>query len=184
MKRWTLLGSTMLLCLGTILFLPKLFSFQTSLEQQQKVTATFTPQSRVELSNDNLVDELSSLPFTLPISRVVWKGSILTLDLKVEGHERSVADIYENMAEALLFSFHNTPNVDQLMLRLVAEDKWLNTRHLLLAANVSRSEWSTELTTRLQNNGERALPESLKQTLHVTETKLWDNQFNMPQTLE
>ncbi|HEY2492528.1 MAG TPA: hypothetical protein VGI33_06425, partial [Paenibacillus sp.] len=80
--------------------------------------------------------------------------------------------------------FHNTPNVDQLMLRLVAEDKWLNTRHLLLAANVSRYEWSAELTKMLQNNGERPLTDILKRTLHVNETKLWNNQFNMPRTLE
>ncbi|MGF7050034.1 hypothetical protein J2T13_004557 [Paenibacillus sp. DS2015] len=178
MNRWTLLGSTMLLCLGAVLILPKLFSFQTSLEQQ-KATATFTPQSRVVLSPDNLVDELSSLPLTLPIVRVEWKSSILSLDLKVEGPERSVADMYQNMAEALTFSFHNTPNVDQLLLRLVAEDRWLNTRYLLLAINVSRYEWSSELTTSLQNNGDRPLTALLKQTLHVTETKLWNNQFNM-----
>lgn len=178
MNRWILMGCTMLLCLGLILFLPKLFAFQTSSVQLKGTVTVFNPHASTTLSDDNLVDILSSLPFTLPISQVEWKKSTLSLDLKIVTPESTITEIYENMAEAISFSFENTPNVNRLMLRLVAEDRWVNTRHLLLAADVSRQVWNTELNKELRNNGEAPLSDHLKQTFRITETKLWQNQFN------
>ncbi|WP_438351276.1 hypothetical protein ACP8HI_11880 [Paenibacillus sp. FA6] len=180
MNRWIVLTCTLLLCIGAIIFLPKLFAFQTSLAQLKGNVSVFNPHSITTLSNDNLVDRLSSLPLTVPISRVEWSKSILTLDLKVVTSESTATEIYENMAEAISFCFEHTPNVDRLMLRLVAENKWLNSRHLLLAADVSRERWSSVLTEELKSNGETPLPDLLKQTFHMTETKLWQNQFQRP----
>ncbi len=178
MNRWIVMGCTMLMCLGAVIFLPKLFSFQTSYVQLKGIISVFDPHASKTLSDDNLVDTLSSLPFTLPISQVEWKKTTLSLDLKVVTSDSTITDIYENMAEAISFSFERTPNVNRLLLRLVAEDKWVNTRHLLLAADVSRQAWSEEWTNELRNNGEAPLPDHLKQTFRMTETKLWLNQFN------
>ncbi|MNP26288.1 hypothetical protein D3C76_1191350 [compost metagenome] len=180
MNRWVVLGCTLFLCLGTVIVLPLLFTHQTSLAQLKGNISVFNPHSSTALSNDNLVDRLSSLPLTIPISKVEWSESILSLDLKLVASESTVADIYKNMAEAISFSFEHTPNVDRLMLRFVVENKWLNTRHLLLAADVSRLQWRSELTEELQDIGEQPLPDYLKQAFHVTETKLWQNQFHRP----
>lgn len=178
MNRWILIGCTTLLCIAAVLFLPKLFSFQTSFAQLKGNVTVFTHHSNTTLSEDNLVDTLSSLHFTLPISQVEWKDSTLSIDLKVVTPDSTIGEIYENMAEAISFSFENTPNVDRLKLRLLAEDRWVDTRHLLLAADVSRQQWSTEWTSELRTNGEAPLPDHLKQAFHVTETKLWLNQFS------
>jgi hypothetical protein len=178
MNRWILMGCTMLLCIGAVIFLPKLFSFQTSFVQFKGVVSAFNPHASTTLTDDNLVDTLSSVPFTLPISQVEWKKSTLSLDMKVLTAESTITDIYENMAEAISFSFENTPNVNRLMLRIIAEDRWVKTRHLLLAADVSRQAWSEEATIELRNYGEEPLSDHLKETFRVTEMKLWLNQFN------
>ncbi|OAB44274.1 hypothetical protein [Paenibacillus glacialis] len=178
MNRWILIGCTMLLCIGAVIFLPKLFSFQTSYPQLKGIVTVFDSHPSTTLSDENLVDTLHSRPFTLPISKVDWKNSTLVLDLKVVTPDSTITDIYENMAEAISFSFESTSNVNRLMLRLVAEDKWVNTRHLLLAADISRQAWNEESTHELRNNGEAPLPDHLKQTFRMTETKLWLNQFN------
>ncbi|MEC0089769.1 hypothetical protein [Paenibacillus macquariensis] len=177
MNRWILMGCTMLLCIGAVIFLPKLFSFQTLIAQKKGVISVFNPHASTTLSNDNLVDTLSTVPFTLPISHVDWKTSTLSLDMKVVTSESTITDIYKNMAEAISFSFENTPNVNRLMLRIIAEDKWVNTSHLLLAADVSRQAWSEEVTNELRNHAEAPLSDHLKQTFRVTEMKLWLNQF-------
>ncbi|AOZ91375.1 hypothetical protein [Paenibacillus crassostreae] len=177
MNRWVGLCCSLFLCIGVLIVLPKLFTFQPSLAQLKGNIMVFNPHSSMVLTNDNLVDTLSSLPLTVLISRVEWSKSILSLDLKVVSSDDTVEDIYENLAEVISFSFENTTNVDRLMLRLVVENKWLNTRHLLLAADVSRPQWSTEMTQALKGNGENPLPEHLLHTFHMTETKLWRNQF-------
>jgi hypothetical protein len=180
MNRWIVLACTLFLCIGAMIFLPQLFTFQTSIAQLKENITVFKPNSSTTLSKDNLVERLHLIPFTLPISRVDWSESVLSLDLKVVKSESTAADIYWNMAEAISFSFENTPNVNRLMIRIVAENKWLNTRHLLLAADVNRQAWNSEWTQELKNMGEMMLPEHLKQTFRVTETKLWQNQFNRP----
>lgn len=178
MNRWILMGCTMILCIAIILFLPKLFSLQTSYAQLKGNAPVFNPHEVITLGDDNLVDVLSSLPFTLPISQVEWKEGTLSLDLKVVKSDTSITDIYENIADAIDFCFEGTHNVNRLMLRLVGEDRWVNTHHLLLAVDVSREQWSKLWTNELRNNGVAPLPDPLKQTFHVTETKLWLNQFN------
>ncbi|MNW14329.1 hypothetical protein D3C71_2125260 [compost metagenome] len=84
------------------------------------------------------------------------------------------------MARVISFAFQETVNVDQLLLRIVAEDKWLDSRRLLLAGDIRRSEWSSRLQEALETAPSRPLPESVKSGLRISESELWKKQFIYP----
>ncbi|MCM3171450.1 hypothetical protein [Paenibacillus sp. MER 99-2] len=140
------------------------------------VTATKAPE---ELSDKNLVDVLHSMHLTTPIARVEWKQSILKLDLKVIGTGTSHSEIYANMAAVAELSFRSLGNVEQVLLRVMAEDEWLHKQHLLLAADIRRNEWPLEAIDALRNWNSPALSGELKAWFHIMETELWRKQFEM-----
>lgn len=130
-----------------------------------------------ELSDDNIVDVLHSLPLTLAIRRVEWHAPVISIDLTVPAPETTRTEMYKNIAEILSFCFSGTSNVQQVKLRLMAEDPWLDTRHLLLAADTGRSAWDSAMYRELRLTGEAALPEYIKSRLHVIETLLWKERY-------
>lgn len=141
-------------------------------------TATvFAGPYPAELTDDNLVDALDPLQLPLPIAKVDLNRGILSIDLKIEGDHVGTADVYRGMAEMISFAFEHTSNIDQLLLRLMAEDRWLGTQYLLLAADVRRSEFSAEELSALRHAGSGELPEALRLRLRMTETRLWKSRF-------
>lgn len=142
------------------------------------VSAVFAGERLPELTSDNLVDGLQALDLPIPIARVDLSRGILSVDLKVTEDSFDAELIYEGMAEMISFAFNRTGNVDQLLLRLLAEDRWLGTKYLLLAADIRRDEWPTEAMSQLRSVGNVELPDALRQRLRVTETHLWKKQFN------
>lgn len=178
LKRFLIPGLVLAVTLGSVLILPALYHAEHTFARESRALAAFHPQSGWTLDNANIVDALDSLPLTLPIRKVEWESRVLTVDLKVATPEVSVSEIYSNIAEILTFSFDGTSNVDQILLRLVAEDKWLGTRHLLLAADVRRTEWSPELKQALGEAEEGPLADDIKARFHLTETKLWRDRFD------
>jgi hypothetical protein len=114
-----------------------------------------------------------------PIARVEWKQSILTLDLKVKGTDTSYTEIYENMATVVDLSFRNMDNVDQVLLRVMAEDEWTHKRHLLLAADIRRGEWPMYAIDMLRTWKSTTFSDELKDWFHLMQTELWKKQFEM-----
>ncbi|QOS79901.1 hypothetical protein JNUCC31_02830 [Paenibacillus sp. JNUCC31] len=145
-------------------------------ERAQPVSATRHP---AQLSEENLVDVLSTLQLSTPIARVEWKQSILTLDLKVTGTGTSYTEIYANMAAVADLGFQSLDNVNQVLLRVMAEDEWLHKRHLLLAADFRRGEWPMYAIETLRSWKSPILSEELKDWFHMMETELWKKQFEM-----
>ncbi|MBR2563224.1 MAG: hypothetical protein IKE29_01210 [Paenibacillus sp.] len=145
-------------------------------ERAEPVTASHQP---IQLTNENLVDVLSSLHMSTPIARVEWKQSILTLDLKVKGKNTSYTEIYENMAAVVDLSFRTVDNVDQVLLRIMAEDEWIHKRHLLLAADIRRGEWPLYAIDMLRTWKSTTFSEELKDWFHLMQTELWKKQFEM-----
>ncbi|MDR9853815.1 hypothetical protein RJP21_09395 [Paenibacillus sp. VCA1] len=133
-----------------------------------------------ELSDENIVDMLHSLPLTLTIRRVEWHAPAMSIDLTVPAPNTSRTEMYKNIAEILSFCFSGTSNVQQVKLRLMAEDPWLDTRHLLLAADAKRHIWDSALYRELRLTGEAPLPDYIKSKLHVIETLLWKDRFDFP----
>lgn len=127
----------------------------------------------VELRNDNLVDELIAWKLLVPLEKVELSGSILAVDFKVtEGNDRPQL-LYQGLAQAIDRSFQDTVNVDRLLVRFIAEDRWFGNKHLLLAADIRRGEWPKEALEELRAWGDRGLNHELKSWFRVTETNLW-----------
>ncbi|WP_334071591.1 MULTISPECIES: hypothetical protein [Paenibacillus] len=132
----------------------------------------------VELTDDNLVDSLSSLELNVPIAKVDLNGGILSVDLKVKDERLTKNDLYAGMADLISFAFARTTNIDQLLLRLIAEDQWLGSRYLLVAADVRRGEWPMDAPERLRAAGNGEIPTELKQWFRLTETALWRDKIH------
>ncbi|MBW4082837.1 hypothetical protein [Paenibacillus sp. S150] len=179
MNRSWLIGTALLITAASALILPQLAALEPSIQRQHGAVETFGGGG-VVLDNDNLVDRLEELPLSLSIDRVGWKGRVLSLDLKVTGNDPEPQELYQNMALAISFAFQETANVDQLLLRVVAEDKWLDSRRLLLAGDIRRTEWSLRLQEALQTAANCPLPESVKSGLRISESELWKKQFIYP----
>lgn len=137
----------------------------------------------VRLTDSNLVDMLSALPLHLDIARVDLRGTLLAVDLKVRSSSGGTAPIYEDMAEVAEMALLRCDNIGQLRLRLVAEDPWTASRHLLLASEVSRYELADdaeEVLQELKTAGDNPLNPSLKERLHIVETALWKKSYPEP----
>jgi hypothetical protein len=166
-----------LLTFGCALAMAGVAWFSEHPTQPRQATTVFAGPSPAELTDDNLVDALVPLQLPMPIAKVELNRNILSIDLKVEGDQVGVDDLYRGMAEMVSFAFEHTSNIDQLLLRLMAEDRWLGTKYLLLAADVRRSEFSAEELNALRHAGSGELPEALRLRMRVTETRLWKSRF-------
>lgn len=131
----------------------------------------------IELSSDNLVDELSRLHLSVKLSKVDLGSHILSVDMKLTGDNFKPALVYESLAELISFSMGQTNNVYQLLVRVVAEDPWTKTKYLLLAADIRKGQWPMELIQQLQELGDEQLPREMKTWFRMTETKLWQSHF-------
>ncbi|MBT2288594.1 hypothetical protein J7E73_05480 [Paenibacillus albidus] len=180
MNRAWWIGAAALMAAASAAVLPKLADLDAAVRQQYGTVEVFTDGSYTVLEDDNLVDALGAYPFTLAIGSAGWKNGVLSLDLKVTGNDHEPAELYRNMAGAISFAFEETDNVNQLLLRLVADDKWLGTRRLLLAADIRRGEWTKTLQEELAAAGNVRLPERLKTRFRISESELWINQFISP----
>lgn len=178
-KAWWI-GAVILLSVTSVVLLPQVADLDLSLQQKKGAVETFTGGHNTVLDNDNLVDVLGVLPLTLSIDSVGWENHVLSLDLKVSGNDHEPEELYQNMAQAISFAFQETTNVDQLLLRIVVMDKWLDSRRLLLAGDIRRNEWSSELQNELQSVGNVPLSDRIKTGFRISETELWKKQFNYP----
>ncbi|MDR0270305.1 hypothetical protein [Paenibacillus sp.] len=180
MNRIILPVAALLLTLGTVPVLQQLSSgpkLHAAVSRPKQVMPVVLHSSGWELSDENIVDELHSLPLTLAIRRVEWNEPAMSIDLIVSDPSVKRSEMYKNIAEILSFSFSGTSNVREVKLRILAEDPWYGTRHLLFAADTIREEWDTALYRGLRHTGETPLPDIVKLRLHVIETLLWKNRF-------
>lgn len=125
------------------------------------------------LTDDNLVDSLASLDLSVRIARVDLNDQILSIDLRVAEEQFDKQQLYLNMTKVISFAMEDTVNIDQLLLRLIAEDRWIGTKHLLLAADVRRGAWPAEALEELQNTGQEELSPSVIKWFRITVSHLW-----------
>ena len=180
MNRAWWIGALMFLSAASAVLLPKLADVDLALQQRKGAVETLKGGYSTALNNDNLVDVLGTLPFTLPIDSVDLEDHVLSLDLKVSGNDHEPNEFYQNMAQAISFAVQETSNVNQLLLRIVVEDKWLGTRRLLLAGDIRRQEWTQALQNELESVGDSPVSERLKRGFRISESEIWKKQFIYP----
>src|SRR5690606_1578432 len=93
------------------------------------------------LNHDNLVDELIAWKLLVPVAKVELSGSVLSLDFRITEGADQPDRLYQGLAQAIDRAFAGTSNVHRLLVRFIAEDRWLGNKYLLLAADVRRGEW-------------------------------------------
>ncbi|WP_082926870.1 hypothetical protein [Paenibacillus tuaregi] len=176
MSRWSMLVTVLSLTVCTALIVSA-FSAPGYQPGNPSSRSVFGHQQVVELRQDNLVDELAGLPLSVRISKADLDGAILSVELKIQEEGFYPSVLYLNMAELIRFSFEGTSNVNQLLVRLVAEDKWIGSKHLLLASDVRRGEWPSFALNDLENLGNQPLTDQLKEYFRFTVTNLWKTRF-------
>ncbi|USB34761.1 hypothetical protein [Paenibacillus sp. YPG26] len=176
MRRWTTSIAAILIAVTTVLALASLTG-QGTAWSGSRVYSAFASAKVVDLRENNLVDELAGLPLSVRIAKVNLDQSILSVELKIGEKSYQPSVLYLDMAELIRFAFERTSNVSQLLIRLVAEDKWVGTKHLLLAADVRRGEWPSSALDDLENLGDQPLSGELKRYFRISATSLWKNRF-------
>jgi len=180
MNRTWWIGTALLLSIASSLILPKLADMDSALRTKHGVLETFIGGRDTVLTEDNLVDQLGALPLLLSIDSAGWENNILSLDLKITSNDPHPEEIYRDVARTISFAFQETPNVNELLLRVIVEDKWLGSRRLLLAGDIRRSEWSRELQHDLVTTGNTLLSDRIKKGFRISESELWEKQFITP----
>lgn len=176
MKKKKVILIVLSISLSTLMLLATFVTIQK--DSMQEVSREVLQSSNpVKLEDHNLVDYLHELKLAAQISKVKWNSGVLTIDLRAADESSDPSDIYEDIATVASFSFEETVNVQQLMLRVMAEDEWMGSRHLLLSADIRRSEWNLEALQLLKTWKSAELPDELKQRFHMSETNLWRRQF-------
>lgn len=175
-RKWLLQVVGISIC--SVLLLVVISRLDSHLLKETAAYTVFAEGQPELLSDENLVDGLVALQLPVPLSKVDLGEEILSVDLKIAEDQFDKSQIYSAMAELISFAFERTTNVDQLLLRIVAEDRWLGTRYLLLAADVHRDEWPQRALELLRNTGDEELPDDLLSWFHITRTNLWRQSGN------
>lgn len=176
-QKWLWVAGSVVLTLVSVILLVSLSSWPSYAARDIHKPVSGRIGKPIELSSDNLVDEMNSLHLSVKLSKVDWRRHILSVDIKLTGDNFKPALVYESLAELISFSTERTDNVYQLLVRVVAEDPWTKSKYLLLAADIRKGQWPMELIQQLRELGNEQLPREMKSWFRMTETDLWKSHF-------
>lgn len=172
-KKW--LVRSILLSISTVILCAWLIGSGRTLPRGNTLSAASVAAANLSpvLTDENLVDGLASLDLSVRIAKVDLNDQILSIDLRVDEEQFDKQQLYLNMTKVISFAMEDTVNIDQLLLRLIAEDRWIGSKHLLLAADVRRGAWPEEALEELQNTGQEELSPSVIRWFRITVSHLW-----------
>ncbi len=128
--------------LAAILLLGRLADMDKA-EQTADRDAAAAPLKLVSLTDDNLPDAIASLRLKQRATRVGWDHHRLTIDLLMSEGERQAETLWRDLASILQFSFGETGNVRQTLIRIYREAD-SGRRVLMFYGDPGRTEWSPE----------------------------------------
>jgi hypothetical protein len=176
-QKWLWVGGSIGLAFLSVFVLVSLSSVSSYASKDVHRPVFADIDKPIELSTDNLVDEMSRLHLPVKLSKVDLRRHILSVDMKLTGDNFKPTLVYKSLAELISFSMGQTNNVYQLLVRVVAEDPWTKNKYLLLAADIRKGQWPMELIQQLQELENEELPREMKTWFRMTETKLWQSHF-------
>lgn len=145
----------------SILVLGRLPLMEPQLKELRRTAAVTAPYRPMILSDNNLVDAIAALRLHHRLSRVGWDHSILTLDITLRDNGEAVPGLWKDIASVLRFSFEETGNVHQTLIRvyrLSADHR----RVLLLYGDPRREDWIRDRMGGYEASGNGETREMLK----------------------
>jgi hypothetical protein len=173
MKWFTRLLITTLVSAGLLVGL----SFLPQLERLGSSTV-FRSVKAQPISDTNIVDVMSKTQLHLRIRRVEVSHAIVSVDLLASpstGKKEIVQDLYE-LPRSL---FHNSTNINQVLVRVMDSSKESGrTTSLLVATDARREKWMPNETGLSQQSAEE-LEEYLQTHFRMTYTPKWQDRFEI-----
>ncbi|RAP76392.1 hypothetical protein [Paenibacillus montanisoli] len=145
--------------------------------KQKGDVSVFHPVPVKRLTSDVIVDSMLGLQLQLDVKRVVWKGSVLSVDLSTAKYGNAVEEWMTDLQRLLEFAFVHTDNVTRVLVRFVTPVELKNgeerpVNRLLAAVDIRRSDpWlSTELSN--LSAAEPFIDEKWRQRLRLSVSQL------------
>lgn len=115
-------GMLSALILSVIIALMISFIPNQQIEQYNQALPVFKSR-KLELTEYNLVEFISSLPTNLPIKTVIFKHQKLQIDFMVDKKQPSqLENVYQELYQIIKQGFVNSKNIDQIVLRVFVGD--------------------------------------------------------------
>lgn len=104
------------------------------LSQFEPEMPVFRHQKQVDITEENLVDFISSMSIQLMIKKVTWKQDTLAVDFLIDDHHQVDTDImYRDLYTITEKGFLQSKNVDKILLRVFLND--MDTVFVAVSAN-------------------------------------------------
>lgn len=139
----------------------------------------FSPKHHEALSESNLVERMEALPLQLRIARVEWQSSVLSVDLLVTPTTMAKDTVYHDMYELSRFGVTETPNVNQVLVRILRLPTNSKRDAVLLAALDARRGTSGEREETAAGPDITDVERYLASRYRVTYTQEWKQFFRM-----
>ncbi len=147
--------------LVSIFVLGRMPLLEPQLQELRRTAAVSAPYRPITLSDDNLVDAVAALRLHHRLTRVGWDHSILTLDITLRENGNAVAGLQRDIASVLRFSFEETDNVHQTLIR-VYRSTADRRRELLFYGDPRREELANARATGISAEGSGELRQLLE----------------------
>lgn len=151
------LGAALVLPLCLALLVSRIITL-TPADNTETFAKTTPIRVPLVVTNQNLPELISMMPSTLHIHHIEWKDNIVSIDLAITAERAASASGYEDLFQVLTVCFHDTQNVNLVLLRMFNTEAD-NRSSFAAGLEAGRSEWK------------RAAKEQKPQT--PLETKNW-----------
>ncbi len=173
MKGYTRIVLTALFCGGIAIALSVLPRMEWL---QGGDIGVFNSVAAIQLSDENLVDQLTELPLNLKIRRVDWAQSILSLDLEMSPIAADPSAAFEDLYALSYFGLTETRNVRRILVRVLLPKSDPVQNRLLLAMDADRERWKPLRPGDWQREKPR-LEQWLSDAAHLQFTRQWSERF-------
>ncbi|MDF2715926.1 MAG: hypothetical protein K0R28_2851 [Paenibacillus sp.] len=126
------------------------------------------------LSDDNMVDLISTLPLQLSIKKVDWQQTVLSVDLIMPSAASGVERVYRDLYTLSEFGFQ-TSNVRQVLVRVLEGRKEEASAGFPLLVAMDARKANRSAAWKREGAGAQTLQDYLQSHYRITYTKKWQS---------
>jgi len=126
------------------------------------------------LSDDNMVDLISTLPLQLSIKKVDWQQTVLSVDLIMPSAASGIERVYRDLYTLSEFGFQ-TSNVRQVLVRVLEGRKEEASAGFPLLVAMDARKANRSAAWKREGTGAQTLQDYLQSHYRITYTKKWQS---------